>query len=115
MEWLPKSGMTLTHLVLNTEADNVRYDLAVDVNGGEPSRMSAGLLALPTPVPVPATPEPTLAPPAPTIVPTEMPVEAVFAAPAHKTARSAWPLTLALLIVPVIGIGAWALARKAKA
>jgi uncharacterized protein DUF2330 len=65
MEWMPSSGMVLTHLVIGAEATTMRYDLAINVFGAAPSRMRAGLPPLPTPPPLPTaapTPEPTAAP-----------------------------------------------------
>jgi hypothetical protein len=44
MEWLPKDGMWLTYLRLNEPADDLTYDLAIDVTGrGQPSPVDAGL------------------------------------------------------------------------
>jgi hypothetical protein len=44
MEWLPKDGMWLTYLRLNEPADQLTYDLAIDVTGrGQPSPVDAGL------------------------------------------------------------------------
>lgn len=44
MEWMPASGMWLTHLAINSAAQDLTYDLAVDVSGrGRPSRVAAGL------------------------------------------------------------------------
>jgi hypothetical protein len=42
MEWIP-SSMWLSYLKIDTPARNLRYDLAVDVNGGAPSPRAAGL------------------------------------------------------------------------
>ena len=41
MEWVPQSGW-FTYLALNTEAENVVYDLAIGVEGNSPSFMDAG-------------------------------------------------------------------------
>jgi hypothetical protein len=44
MGWLPKDDMWLTYLQLNEPADELTYDLAIDVTGrGEPSPIDAGL------------------------------------------------------------------------
>lgn len=44
MGWMPASGMWLTHLAINSAAQDLTYDLAVDVSGrGRPSRVAAGL------------------------------------------------------------------------
>jgi hypothetical protein len=44
MEWMPATGMWLTHLAINSAARDLTYDLAVDVSGrGQPSRVAAGL------------------------------------------------------------------------
>jgi hypothetical protein len=52
MGWMPASGMTLTHLVIGSTAPELRYDLAISVGRGAPSREAAGLAPLPTPVPL---------------------------------------------------------------
>jgi len=44
MGWLPTEGMWLSYLQLNEEADELRYDLAIDVAGGVPSAVDAGFL-----------------------------------------------------------------------
>jgi hypothetical protein len=50
MEWLPKDGMWLTYLRLNEPAEDLTYDLAIDVTGrGEPSPVDAGLASKATP------------------------------------------------------------------
>ena len=44
MGWIPVDGMWLTHLGINSAAQDLTYDLAVDVSGrGRPSRVAAGL------------------------------------------------------------------------
>jgi hypothetical protein len=43
MKWLPTSGMWLTFLSLDAPAGNLLYDLALNVDGGAPSRVDAGL------------------------------------------------------------------------
>ena len=49
MEWVPDSGW-FTHLVLETEAENVTYDLSVGVDGRGPSFVDAGFTRFePTP------------------------------------------------------------------
>ncbi|HZQ83249.1 MAG TPA: DUF2330 domain-containing protein [Acidimicrobiales bacterium] len=64
MGWMPKS-MWLTHLDINEQAANLRYDLAVDATGAaRPSAVLAGLEAPPPPV----RPAPTTTPPPPTTV-----------------------------------------------
>lgn len=46
MGWMPARGMWLTHLAINSAAQDLTYDLAVDVSGrGRPSRVAAGLEA----------------------------------------------------------------------
>jgi hypothetical protein len=51
MKWLPSSGMWLTYLQLEQRAEDLVYDLAIDVTGqGEPSPVDAGL-ALASPAP----------------------------------------------------------------
>ena len=48
MEWMPATGMWLTHLTINSPARDLTYDLAVDVSGrGKLSRVAAGLAILP--------------------------------------------------------------------
>ena len=47
MDWMPKTGMWLSYLRINTTAGELKHDLAIDSNGiGKPSPMAAGL-ALP--------------------------------------------------------------------
>jgi hypothetical protein len=44
MDWLPKDDMWLTYLRLNEQANDLTYDLAIDVSGrGLPSPVDAGL------------------------------------------------------------------------
>ena len=44
MGWMPANGMWLTHLAINSAAQDLTYDLAVDASGRErPSRVAAGL------------------------------------------------------------------------
>ncbi|MGH2653473.1 MAG: DUF2330 domain-containing protein [Actinomycetota bacterium] len=47
MGWLPTEGMWLSYLQLSEEADELRYDLAIDAGGGQPSVVDAGLLGVP--------------------------------------------------------------------
>jgi len=42
MEWMPESAW-LTKLQIDTPASNLKYDLAIDANGNNPSRVDAGL------------------------------------------------------------------------
>ena len=45
MKWLPKSGMWLSYLHINTDAGNLKHDLAIDSTGvAEPSPVAAGLI-----------------------------------------------------------------------
>jgi hypothetical protein len=45
MGWLPPDGMWLTYLQVREEAQDLRYDLAIDTTGaGQPSPVDAGLL-----------------------------------------------------------------------
>jgi hypothetical protein len=45
MGWLPPDGMWLTYLQVREEAEDLRYDLAIDTTGtGQPSPVDAGLL-----------------------------------------------------------------------
>jgi hypothetical protein len=53
MEWIPKDGMWLSYLKINALAEDLDFDLAVDVGGGEPSRTAAGLGPGDAPAPVP--------------------------------------------------------------
>jgi Uncharacterized protein conserved in bacteria (DUF2330) len=50
MQWLPKHGMWLSFLTLNTPASKLTYDLALNVRGGSPSPVDAGLSTRETPV-----------------------------------------------------------------
>jgi hypothetical protein len=43
MEWIPQEGMWLSYLKINAQAKDLDFDLAVDADGGEPSRVAAGL------------------------------------------------------------------------
>jgi hypothetical protein len=43
MKWLPTSGMWFTYLGLRQSAGDLTYDLALDTEGGTPSRVDAGL------------------------------------------------------------------------
>jgi hypothetical protein len=43
MGWLPRSGMWLTFLSLDTRAGQLTYDLALNVDGGAPSAVDAGI------------------------------------------------------------------------
>jgi uncharacterized protein DUF2330 len=44
MDWLPRSGMWLTYLRLDSRAGDLTYDLAIDASGaGQPSPRAAGL------------------------------------------------------------------------
>jgi hypothetical protein len=57
MKWLPRSGMWLTYLKINTKAAALNHDLAVDVTGNTPSLVQAGLQAPESPwVPPRSTP-----------------------------------------------------------
>jgi hypothetical protein len=104
MGWLPRSGMTLTHLTINASAPKLRYDLAINDVGGAPSRTRAGLPPLPTP-----TPKPT---PAPTPKPTPAPTPSVEALPAPAShSGSAWPLVGATTLLLVAGLSAWGITR----
>jgi hypothetical protein len=102
MGWMPKSGMTLTHLEIGASAPKLRYDLAINTSGGTPSRERAGLAPIPTPVP--PTARPTVAPaPVPTPVPTPL-VEALPIEPSER-ANATWPIVATALLIP-IGLGA---------
>jgi Uncharacterized protein conserved in bacteria (DUF2330) len=43
MSWLPKKGMWLTYIRVKGEAEDIRHDLALNVDGGTPSAADAGL------------------------------------------------------------------------
>jgi hypothetical protein len=43
MGWVPRSGMWLTFLTLDARAGQLTYDLALNVDGGAPSRVDAGI------------------------------------------------------------------------
>jgi LPXTG-motif cell wall-anchored protein len=46
MHWLPTQGMWFSYMKLREEASDLTYDLAMDVNGGRPSVVDAGLSGL---------------------------------------------------------------------
>ena len=54
MGWLPGHGMWFSYLQVREEAEDLTYDLAMDVTGGEPSASDAGLMLPPAARPVPA-------------------------------------------------------------
>jgi hypothetical protein len=59
MKWMPKSGMWLTYLQLDTFARDLTYDLAIEASGiGQPSAIAAGL-APPHDFEPPRLPEPS--------------------------------------------------------
>jgi hypothetical protein len=43
MKWVPRDGMWFTHLELEAKAGDLTYDLALNVDGGTPSAVDAGL------------------------------------------------------------------------
>jgi hypothetical protein len=51
MKWLPASGMWLNYIHVNTPAGRLDHDLALNVSGGEPSRVDAGLATSSSPIP----------------------------------------------------------------
>jgi hypothetical protein len=108
MGWIPGSGMTLTHLQVNSTNPQLRYDLATNVHGGQPSAVLAGLEAPPTPAP--KTPPPTPKPTPKATIRAYVPPATPFA-PASST-RSALPVAAAVLAVLVSGFVAWAARRK---
>jgi hypothetical protein len=107
MGWLPESGMTLTHLLVNSAATKLRYDLAINVFGASPSRTRAGLPPPPTPKPTPQpTPEPTFAPtPQATVLAAAEPV---------STSRSGWLLGSASVFAGLAAVAAWTLSGKRR-
>ena len=115
MGWMPKSGMTLTHLEIGSSAPKLRYDLAIDTSGGAPSRERAGLPSLATPPPPPPTATPTAVPtPDPTAEPTEL-IQALPIEPAEP-ASATWPIAVSATLVAIAALGAgfW-LKRRSKA
>jgi hypothetical protein len=111
MGWLPGSGMTLTHLVVDSAAATLRYDLAINVSGASPSRTRAGLPPLATPRP---TPPPTQQPtPAATTSPTPRATLLATADPASS--RSGWLLGSASVFAGLAAVAAWTLRRRAGA
>lgn len=55
MGWLPTEGMWLSYLRVAEEADELRYDLAIDASAGTPSLVDSGLDRL-SPAPGPPSP-----------------------------------------------------------
>lgn len=103
MGWLPASGMVLTHLEVGAAAPEMRYDLAINTNGGTPSRSRAGLPPLPTPPPPPPTVRPTVEPtPEPTAAATLGP-QALPIEPAEP-ASVRWPIVATAALIPLAGI-----------
>lgn len=49
MHWLPSGGMWFSYLELREEASELTYDLAMNVDGGNPSPIDAGLNSVPDP------------------------------------------------------------------
>lgn len=49
MHWLPSGGMWFSYLELREEASELTYDLAMNVDGGNPSPVDAGLTSVPEP------------------------------------------------------------------
>lgn len=49
MHWLPSDGMWFSYLELREEASELTYDLAMNVDGGNPSPVDAGLTSVPEP------------------------------------------------------------------
>ncbi len=110
MEWIPASGMTLTHLILESTNGQLRYDLATNISGGSPSRVLAGLEAPPKPAPKPAkTATPTTDP---TAEPTREPdLEQALGSPVSDE-RSEWPIVFAVLVIGAASLGAWGLKHR---
>ena len=106
MDWLPATGMTLTHLIVDASPSQLRYDLATNVTGGAPSRTNAGLAPLPT-----QKPDPT---PAPTAeqTPTPKPARTALAAEPVEPVRSTLPFAVALTLATIALAGAFALKRR---
>jgi hypothetical protein len=109
MGWIPTSGMTLTHLIIAATNPQLRYDLATNVNGGQPSAVMAGLVAPATPAPKPvATAAPT---PRPTAEPERTPGNEQAIAEPARAERSAWPIVVAAVLTGIASIGAWGIRR----
>lgn len=51
MDWIPKDGMWLSYLRVDSAAGDLTYDLAVDVQGQAPSTVDAGLARFDAPAP----------------------------------------------------------------
>ena len=111
MEWMPTSGMILTHLIVGSTNPQLRYDLATDVHGGQPSAVMAGLRAPATPPP--PTPDPTVAPtPESTATPAPTPESSDLALEPVNDSRSAWPIAIAVTLVTIAVAGAgWTMRR----
>lgn len=110
MEWIPESGMTLTHLIVESTNPELRYDLATNVHGGQPSLLMAGL----APPPPPATPKPAATPePTPVATPQPTPAETALVAPEPVNARrAAWPIVLATVLVGAASLAARLLVHR---
>ena len=101
MEWLPASGMTLTHLVVSAPAPKIRYDLAINDAGGLPSRTRAGLPPLPTPAP---TPKPT---PVPTLAPSPTPQPTLLATPVSRSVNNLAWIALSIALIALLAAAVW--------
>jgi hypothetical protein len=82
--------------VVSSSNPELRYDLATNVNGGEPSPVAAGLASPPTPRPT--APPPPPATPSATVEGTN-PTPTVLAAPAAERSRPVWTAGLAAAAV----------------
>jgi hypothetical protein len=51
MHWLPAEDVWFSYMKLREEASDLTYDLAMDVSGGQPSPVDAGLRGVPLPDP----------------------------------------------------------------
>jgi hypothetical protein len=107
MGWLPESGMTLTHLLVNSAATKLRYDLAINVFGASPSRTRAGLPPPPTPKP---TPQPT---PKPTVAPTPE-ATAIAIDETATSSRSGLLFGAASVLAGLAAVAAWTLSGKRR-
>lgn len=99
MESLPAKGMWLTHFIINSNARDLKFDLATDITGaGKPSYVAAGLMN-PAPSPSPSVE----AVPSPEPSPLPSPITDRPVAKSEIETSNGWILVAAIAMASVIG------------